>query len=86
MTIERDAHIASDEGWEVATTFRDAFEVLAKHSLVTAELAARLGATAQLRNRIAHATVGAERVWTELPSGIETFDAFSTVVAAFLAK
>lgn len=81
-------HIASDEGWEVATTFRDAFDVLAKHSVITSELAARLGATVQLRNRIAHgyATVDAERVWTELPSGIETFDAFSTAVAAFLVK
>jgi len=81
-------HIASDEGWEVATTFRDAFDVLAKHSVITSELAARLGATAQLRNRIAHgyATVDAERVWTELPSGIETFEAFSAAVAAFLIK
>ena len=79
-------HIASDEGWEVATTFRDAFLVLAKHGVLTPELADRLGATAQLRNRIAHgyATVDAERLWNELPGGIKTFEELSAVVARFL--
>lgn len=79
-------HIASDESWEVASTFRDAFSVLATHSVVPAELADRLGATAQLRNRIAHgyASVDAERLWNELPAGIATFEEFSAAVARFL--
>jgi uncharacterized protein YutE (UPF0331/DUF86 family) len=47
-------HIASDQGWELAPTYRDGFAVLARHGVIDDALAASLGAAAQLRNRIAH--------------------------------
>ncbi len=79
-------HIASDEGWELAPTYRDAFAVLAQHGVIDAPLATELGLVAQLRNRIAHgyASVDAERIWTELPGGIRSFEAFSRAIAKFL--
>jgi uncharacterized protein YutE (UPF0331/DUF86 family) len=81
-------HIASDEGWEIAPTYREAFLVLAQHGVLDVALATTLGSTAQLRNRIAHgyATVDPDRVWTELPSGIATFTEFAAAIAAFLQK
>lgn len=76
-------HVASDEGWKVASTFRDAFDVLAGQGVIDVDLAQRLGATAQLRNRIAHgyASVDATRIWAELPAGIATFEEFAAAIA-----
>ena len=81
-------HIASDEGWEIAATYRDAFAVLERHGVIQAELAKALGGAAQLRNRIAHgyATLDAERLWNELPEGVASFAAFSAAVGAFLQR
>jgi uncharacterized protein YutE (UPF0331/DUF86 family) len=80
-------HIASDQGWELATTFREAFTNLAKHGVIDVELARSLAGTANLRNRIAHgyATVDVTRIWTDLPAGIAAFERFAAAIAAFLA-
>lgn len=79
-------HIASDEGWELAPTYREGFTVLARHGVIDAALAASLAAAAQLRNRIAHgyAPLDAQRLWTELPQGIAAFGAFAIAVSKFL--
>jgi uncharacterized protein YutE (UPF0331/DUF86 family) len=79
-------HVASDERWELSPTYRGAFSVLAKHQLLSEELAASLGKAAQLRNRIAHgyATLEPERLWTELPAGIAAFEQFVEAIARFL--
>ena len=81
-------HIASDEGWELAATYRDAFVVLERHGVLSTTLATSLGGAAQLRNRIAHgyATMDAERLWAELPRGIASFDEFAAAVSAFLQR
>jgi len=82
-------HIASDEGWELATTYREAFIVLERHGVIDPTLTPLLiGAAAQLRNRIAHgyASLDVERLWTELPSGISTFSAYAGAIAAFLRQ
>lgn len=81
-------HIASDEGWEIASTYRDAFVVLARHAVIADDLAASLAGSAQLRNRIAHgyASVDVERLWSELPQGIASFGAFGHAIAAFLQR
>jgi uncharacterized protein YutE (UPF0331/DUF86 family) len=81
-------HIASDEGWELGSTYRDAFVILSRHAVITAELATSLGGSVQLRNRIAHgyAALDAERLWTELPQGIASFGAFAQAVAMFLRR
>jgi uncharacterized protein YutE (UPF0331/DUF86 family) len=81
-------HIASDEGWEVGATYREAFVVLARHGIIREELATSLGGAAQLRNRIAHgyATIDVDRLWNELPSGIAAFEELARCVAAFLQK
>jgi uncharacterized protein YutE (UPF0331/DUF86 family) len=81
-------HIAADEGWEIAATYRDAFAVLERHGVIAAPLAKSLGGSAQLRNRIAHgyASLDAARLWSELPEGVASFGAFAAAVSAFLLR
>ncbi len=79
-------HIAADEGWELAGTYREGFDVLARQGVIDGSLAASLGGAAQLRNRIAHgyAALDAQRLWNELPQGIAAFAAFAAAVSRFL--
>jgi uncharacterized protein YutE (UPF0331/DUF86 family) len=79
-------HIAADEGWELASTYRDAFVVLGRHGVISDELAASLGGAVQLRNRIAHgyASLDVERLWSELPAGIASFAEFVQAIARML--
>jgi uncharacterized protein YutE (UPF0331/DUF86 family) len=81
-------HIASDEGWELAGTYRDAFAVLSRHGVIDAALADALSGTAQLRNRIAHgyASIDVARLWSELPAGVASFEAFAAAIATFLQR
>jgi uncharacterized protein YutE (UPF0331/DUF86 family) len=81
-------HVAADEGWELASTYREAFSVLARHGVISDDLARALAAAAQLRNRIAHgyASLDVDRLWGELPSGIATFRAYSIGIAQFVEK
>lgn len=81
-------HIASDEGWKLASTNREAFEILAQHGVIEETLAGALAGAVQLRNRIAHgySTLDADRLFSELPAGIASFEAFATAIAMFLGR
>ena len=79
-------HIVADEGWGVPDSHRAAFDALAARGVLVPELAARLSAAASMRNRIAHgyAAVDHERLWRELPDGLQALDLFASAVAAWL--
>jgi len=79
-------HIATDEGWGVPASYAEGFDVLAKHGVFDAGLARAMTAATGLRNRIAHAyaTVDVERLWRELPEGLDAMDAFAVAVATFV--
>lgn len=81
-------HIASDAGWPLASTYREAFAVLAQRGVIDASLVPSLSGTAQLRNRIAHGYVSVDvaRVWAELPAGIAAFEAYAAAIATFLPR
>lgn len=81
-------HVAGDEGWGVPASHREGFELLARHGVVDAALAAELATAAQVRNRIAHgySTVDVERLWAEVPNGVATFERFAVAVARHLAS
>jgi uncharacterized protein YutE (UPF0331/DUF86 family) len=72
----------------VASTYRDAFVVLARHAVIADDLAASLAGSAQLRNRIAHgyASLDVERLWNELPQGIASFGTFGRAIAEYLQR
>jgi uncharacterized protein YutE (UPF0331/DUF86 family) len=81
-------HVAADEGWELAATYREAFVVLARHGVIDDALAASLGSAVQLRNRIAHgySSLDTGRLWAELPQGIASFQSFAGAIGALLEK
>jgi uncharacterized protein YutE (UPF0331/DUF86 family) len=80
-------HVCTDEGWGVPDSQRAAFEMLASHSVIPGELARTLAGVAQVRNRIAHgyASMDHERLWSELPGGLDALDVFVAAVAAWCA-
>jgi uncharacterized protein YutE (UPF0331/DUF86 family) len=79
-------HLAAEQGWGVPDSHAAAFDLLAAHGVLDAELAATLTGVARVRNRIAHgyATVDHARMWTELPAGLSGLELFVTRVAAWL--
>ena len=79
-------HIASDEGWGVASSYAQSFDLLARHQVIDSDLAERMAAIAALRNRIAHGygTVDAERIWQEVPAGIDTLRSYAAAIARYL--
>ncbi len=82
--IDLAAHFIADAAWELPTTAREHFEILAKHGFIDAELADALAACAGARNLIAHAygTMDFERLHREIPKGLEALDAFASICEA----
>jgi uncharacterized protein YutE (UPF0331/DUF86 family) len=81
-------HICTDEGWGLPASYADAFALLAKNGLIDPTLAGELGRVVAVRNRIAHlyGTVDLERVWQEVPAGVDALERFSAAVARFLSN
>lgn len=86
--IDISYHIVADEGWGIPDSHRGAFEMLAAHGVIAPDLAAALSAAAAMRNRIAHgyASVDQERLWRELPIGLQALETFAAAVAAWLPE
>jgi uncharacterized protein YutE (UPF0331/DUF86 family) len=81
-------HMAADEGWGLPASYVESFELLANHGIVDRSLAIELSKMAALRNRLAHgyASVDVDRLYTELPAGIDALEQFAARIAAVLPK
>ena len=79
-------HMAADEGWGVASSYAESFELLAKAGAISRDLAGKMAAIASLRNRVAHgyASVDAARIWREAPEGVETMRQYAAAIAAWI--
>jgi uncharacterized protein YutE (UPF0331/DUF86 family) len=79
-------HIVTDEGWGIPGSYADACPMLAEHGVVDRSVAESLARMVSLRNRIAHgyASVDIDRLWTELPAGLDALDAYAAAVARLL--
>jgi uncharacterized protein YutE (UPF0331/DUF86 family) len=79
-------HITSDEGWGIPSSYAEGFEILARHRVIDTALAEALARTVAVRNRIApgNGTVDVDRIWTELPAGLEALDQYASTIARFL--
>jgi uncharacterized protein YutE (UPF0331/DUF86 family) len=77
------AHIAADEGYGVAPSYSGAFRLLAERGVLDLSDAEHLAKAALLRNRIAHGytSVDFNRLWHEIPTAIQAFDAFAQRIA-----
>ena len=76
-------HVASDEGWGIPASYAAGCDMLAAHGVIDTALAMELARMASLRNRLAHgyASIDAERIWQELPSGLDALEAFAVAIA-----
>ena len=79
-------HIATDEGCGLPGSNAESFDILARHGVLDAQSAQRMGAAAALRNRIAHgyASLDLPRLWSGLPSGLDALDGYLLSVARYL--
>jgi uncharacterized protein YutE (UPF0331/DUF86 family) len=79
-------HICADENWGVPASYGDAFALLSSHGVIDTDLAKELGRVVAVRNRIAHlyGTVDLDRVFREMPAGVDALERFSAAVARFL--
>ena len=79
-------HIAADEGWGIASSYAESFELIARHGVIEPDLARRMAGVASLRNRVAHGygSVDFERIWRETPDGVATMREFAAAVAAYI--
>lgn len=61
-------------------------QLISQHGVISAELASDLGRLAALRDRIAdgYGSLDQDRIWSEIPAGIEQLERFVAAVAAFV--
>lgn len=79
-------HIVSDNGWGAPASYAESFELLARNGVIDTPLASFLAKAVGLRNRLAHAyaTLDVERLWSELPAGLDALDRYAEAIARFL--
>jgi uncharacterized protein YutE (UPF0331/DUF86 family) len=81
-------HIVADEGWGLPASYAEGFALAAKHGVIDHEVATALSGMAALRNRLAHgyASIDHERLWSELPAGLDALERLILAVASFTEK
>ncbi len=86
--IDISFHIVVDEGWGLPATYAEGFDLLATHGLIEPDTARALSGMAALSNRLAHgyASVNHERLWGELPNGLEALGRLIEAVALFVER
>ena len=79
-------HLSADEGWGVPDSHTKALDLLAVNDVIDRDLATRITGVARVRNRLArgYASVDHERLWRELPDGLDALDAYAAAIAAWL--
>ena len=79
-------HLSADEGWGVPASNAESFEMLSRHGVIDAGLAAEMAAAVGLRNRIVHgyASVDVDRLWNEIPTGLSAMERFVAAIARFV--
>ena len=86
--VDTALHVVADEGWGVAGSYAEAFDLLARHGVITPGHAAELAQTVGLRNRIAHgyANVDVERLYAETPAGLDALERYAAALGDLLAR
>jgi uncharacterized protein YutE (UPF0331/DUF86 family) len=85
--VDTALHVVADEGWGMAASYAEAFEILAQHGVITPAHATELAGTVGLRNRIAHgyATVDVERRYAECPAGLDALERYAAALGTMVA-
>lgn len=79
-------HIVADEGWGVPSSYAEGFEILVRRGVIDAQLSDDLARTIAVRHRIAHgyATLDVDRLWAEVPAGLNALDRYTVAIARFV--
>jgi uncharacterized protein YutE (UPF0331/DUF86 family) len=79
-------HIVSDEGWGAPASYAESFDVLQRHGVIEAATARVLSGAVGLRNRVAHAyaSLDIDRLWVELPAGLDALEQYAQAIARFV--
>jgi uncharacterized protein YutE (UPF0331/DUF86 family) len=82
-TLDLASHLIADGGWPVPATYREHFDTLSARGVLTTETARAMSLCAGLRNLIAHTygSLDMERLFTELPAGLQALEDFRSEVA-----
>lgn len=84
--VDMSAHIVSDEGYGMAGSMQEFFELLSQQQLISAELAGNMGKAVGFRNLIAHeyARIDLDRVYFVATDGIRDLEQFlATMIKKF---
>jgi uncharacterized protein YutE (UPF0331/DUF86 family)/predicted nucleotidyltransferase len=81
-------HIVADEGWGVPGSYAEGFATLSDRGVIDRALAGDLARVVGVRHRIAHgyASIDLDRLWAELPAGLDALRRYASAVAAFLPR
>jgi uncharacterized protein YutE (UPF0331/DUF86 family) len=81
--VDLAAHWLADAGWEVPSTYGEVFGSLARHGVISSELATRLAAAAAFRNLVAHqyGALDWRRVHALAASGLGDLETFCATLA-----
>lgn len=81
-------HIVGTEGWGVPASYAEGFDLLAEHGVIDRALAQQMASTVKVRNLMAHgyASLQPERLWHDLPSGLQALDQYAAAVARFFTE
>ena len=77
------AHWLADAGWELPGAYADVFTALARHGVISPELATRLARAAAFRNLVAHqyGILAWRRVYALASSELVDLDQFCAIMA-----
>jgi uncharacterized protein YutE (UPF0331/DUF86 family) len=80
------AHWLADAGWDVPATYGEVFAALARHDVISSDLATRLAIAAAFRNLVAHqyGVLDWRRVYTLAASDLGDLEAFCAALAGRL--
>jgi uncharacterized protein YutE (UPF0331/DUF86 family) len=62
----------------------EGFDLLQRHGVIDAPLARVLSGAVGLRNRVAHAYATLDRLWAELPAGLDALERYAQAIASFV--
>ena len=79
-------HLLADEGWGTPDSYAEGFAMLARRGVIDVALSDALARVVSVRKRLAHgyATLDVDRLWAEVPAGLEALDRYASAIARFL--
>jgi uncharacterized protein YutE (UPF0331/DUF86 family) len=79
-------HIVADEAWGVPSSYADGYVILSQRGIIDGVLADEMSRLVAMRNRLAHgyATLDVDRIWAEVPAGLDALERYATTIARFV--